>query len=140
MYALNLKTHDGNLGAPWNNDITTPHPSCGSAVTRGVPSATAAQAFAYSRAKYSIILGKASFRDLTEGWDFDMEMFHNVGHVFFGGTMNSITCSPSDPVFWMHHGNVDCLWEEFRQTVQTTSERTVEYPMTQLGNYITFHG
>ena len=67
-----------------------------------------------------------------------MEGFHNVGHLFFGGTMNNVACSPSDPVFWMHHANVDCLWEEFREAQQDSSNRTREYPLTNLGDNIAY--
>ena len=34
---------------------------------------------------------------------------HNGVHVALGGTMGTFT-SPLDPVFWMHHCNVDRLW------------------------------
>lgn len=34
-------------------------------------------------------------------------------HVAVGGTMNSAS-SPADPVFWLHHANIDRLWERWR--------------------------
>ena len=34
---------------------------------------------------------------------------HVPGHTWTGGTMNS-TRSPADPLFYLHHGNVDRLW------------------------------
>jgi tyrosinase len=34
---------------------------------------------------------------------------HNAGHRFVGGHMAG-AFSPNDPVFWMHHANVDRLW------------------------------
>ena len=36
------------------------------------------------------------------------------------GQMGDLLCSPSDPVFYMHHAFIDCIWELFRQTSQTT--------------------
>lgn len=30
------------------------------------------------------------------------------------GTMDSIPCSPYDPVFWLHHANVDRLWAQWQ--------------------------
>ncbi|NEP17639.1 MAG: tyrosinase family protein [Leptolyngbya sp. SIO4C1] len=31
------------------------------------------------------------------------------------GTMDSIPCSPYDPIFWLHHANVDRLWAEWQE-------------------------
>ncbi len=39
-----------------------------------------------------------------------LEGVHNSGHVWVGGTMQSITTAPADPVFWMHHAEIDRLW------------------------------
>ncbi|MFD0345758.1 tyrosinase family protein [Kitasatospora aburaviensis] len=35
---------------------------------------------------------------------------HNTGHNFVGGHMSSQAFSPNDPVFWLHHANVDRIW------------------------------
>ena len=35
---------------------------------------------------------------------------HNSGHRAVGGTMSSAS-SPADPIFWMHHANIDRLWD-----------------------------
>lgn len=35
---------------------------------------------------------------------------HNHGHVYVGGIMNDTSYSPADPVFWLHHAQVDRLW------------------------------
>lgn len=37
---------------------------------------------------------------------------HNQAHVWFGGTahMRDSNVSPNDPMFWLHHCNVDRLW------------------------------
>jgi tyrosinase len=34
---------------------------------------------------------------------------HNSGHNFIGGHMGG-ALSPNDPIFWLHHANVDRLW------------------------------
>jgi len=39
-----------------------------------------------------------------------LEGVHNSGHVWVGGTMQSIMTAPADPVFWMHHAEIDRLW------------------------------
>ncbi len=38
---------------------------------------------------------------------------HNGVHAVCGGTMGTMR-SPEDPVFWLHHGNVDRLWAEWQ--------------------------
>jgi tyrosinase len=35
---------------------------------------------------------------------------HNKGHVALGYPMESVPVAPSDPIFWMHHGEVDRVW------------------------------
>lgn len=57
----------------------------------------------------------ASFRNILEGWasrsgDVDV---HNRVHVWVGGSMLPGT-SPDDPVFFMHHCNIDRLWAQWQ--------------------------
>jgi tyrosinase len=40
---------------------------------------------------------------------------HNHGHSWIGGIMNNTMTSPTDPMFWLHHSEVDRLWEIWRQ-------------------------
>jgi tyrosinase len=35
---------------------------------------------------------------------------HNSVHMWVGGTMSNIMISPTDPLFWMNHAQVDRLW------------------------------
>jgi tyrosinase len=39
-----------------------------------------------------------------------LEGFHNEVHGWVGGAMGSLLTSPADPLFWMHHAQVDRLW------------------------------
>ena len=39
-----------------------------------------------------------------------LEGMHNSGHVWVGGSMSSILTAPADPVFWMHHAEIDRIW------------------------------
>lgn len=57
-----------------------------------------------------------SFRNALEGWADRSRGSHNTVHVWVGGefgddggTMGRGT-SPNDPVFWLHHANIDRLW------------------------------
>jgi tyrosinase len=44
---------------------------------------------------------------------------HNHGHAWIGGIMNNTSTSPTDPMFWLHHAEVDRLWQIWRQTTPT---------------------
>ncbi|HKG72125.1 MAG TPA: tyrosinase family protein [Nitrososphaeraceae archaeon] len=35
---------------------------------------------------------------------------HDQVHVWVGGTMGRIPTAPADPMFWMHHANIDRIW------------------------------
>jgi tyrosinase len=39
-----------------------------------------------------------------------LESVHGGVHVWVGGSMGSIPTAPADPIFWMHHANIDRLW------------------------------
>jgi tyrosinase len=39
---------------------------------------------------------------------------HNPAHQWVGGTMVD-NCSPNDPVFWLHHCNIDRLWSQWQK-------------------------
>lgn len=49
-----------------------------------------------------------SFRNRLEG------VVHNPGHMWVGGSMMAMS-SPNDPVFWLHHCNIDRLWAEWQR-------------------------
>jgi tyrosinase len=53
----------------------------------------------------------------TFRWDLEV-LVHNGVHVWVGGTMGSIPTAPADPLFWMHHANVDRLWWLWQQSSQ----------------------
>lgn len=39
---------------------------------------------------------------------------HNLIHGFVGGDMGRLDRSPNDPIFWMHHANIDRIWTLWR--------------------------
>lgn len=43
-----------------------------------------------------------------------LEGIHNSGHVWVGGSMMSVPTAPTDPVFWMHHAEIDRIWAEWQ--------------------------
>lgn len=54
---------------------------------------------------------------------------HNSGHRWIGGHMGR-SASPNDPIFWLHHANVDriwALWQEFHAQFPHTPDRVDDY-------------
>jgi tyrosinase len=43
-----------------------------------------------------------------------VEGIHNSGHVWVGGSMWGFATAPADPVFWMHHAEIDRIWAEWQ--------------------------
>jgi tyrosinase len=52
------------------------------------------------------------FRDRLEGWH-GAGSIHNRVHLWVGGSMLPST-SPNDPVFFLHHCNIDRLWADWQ--------------------------
>jgi len=44
------------------------------------------------------------------GFSEALEWLHNNVHIWIGGTMAAVPIAPSDPVFWMHHAEIDRIW------------------------------
>jgi tyrosinase len=59
---------------------------------------------------------RPSHRSRLEGWEGVLDQtsqLHNIVHGWVGGfrgIMSSVELSPNDPVFFLHHANVDRLW------------------------------
>ncbi|HEX5741848.1 MAG TPA: tyrosinase family protein [Pilimelia sp.] len=53
----------------------------------------------------------SGMRNRMEGWL--TPNIHNAVHVWVGGHMAQ-TDSPNDPVFWLHHANIDRLWSQWQ--------------------------
>lgn len=45
-----------------------------------------------------------------------LEGIHDSGHVWVGGSMRFTSTAPADPVFWMHHAEIDRRWHLWQQT------------------------
>lgn len=63
-----------------------------------------------------------SFRSQLEGFAGappNQAGMHNRVHVWVGGQMNDVPRSPNDPVFFLHHCNVDRLWAIWQQCSAT---------------------
>jgi len=69
-------------------------------------------------------LGRTSFTG-TNGFRNSLEGAHNSIHVAVAGHMLAMT-SPNDPIFFLHHANVDRLWAQW----QLTHPGDSNYPTT----------
>lgn len=56
-------------------------------------------------------LAQGTFTDFTS----ILQGIHNSVHVWVGGTMGAVPTAPADPLFWMHHCNIDRLWWTWQQ-------------------------
>jgi hypothetical protein len=45
-----------------------------------------------------------------------LEGLHADVHAWVGGTMRDLLTSPADPLFWMHHANVDRIYTLWQKT------------------------
>ncbi len=52
------------------------------------------------------VMSETTYTDFTTALEFQ----HNGVHGWVGGTMSSIPTAPADPLFWMHHAQVDRVW------------------------------
>jgi len=60
----------------------------------------------------SIVSGTAAAMAKTTYDTFSARIngIHGGVHIWVGGTMSDASVSPADPVFWLHHSNLDRLW------------------------------
>jgi tyrosinase len=62
-------------------------------------------------------IGGAPFGELENGP-------HNSIHGFVGGLMNNGNTAAFDPIFWLHHANIDRCWEIWRQNTGNGQDPT----------------
>ena len=51
-------------------------------------------------------MGKTSYAEFSS----PINAIHGSVHIWTGGTMSDASVSPADPIFWLHHANLDRLW------------------------------
>lgn len=65
---------------------------------------------------------RATFRLLLE------TVLHNRVHMYVGGHMGDTLISPNDPVFWLHHANVDRLWARWQEVCPSAEYEPLNVP------------
>jgi hypothetical protein len=56
---------------------------------------------------------------------------HDLVHGFIGGNMIRVEYAARDPIFWLHHSNMDRLWEEWRALGQGRANPTNDVWLSQ---------
>lgn len=82
---------------------------------------------AFTRRNIDSILRRTDFGLF---WRFLEGSPHNNGHVIVGGNIGGHMgnfLSPLDPIFWLHHCNVDRLWAEWQAAGNTMPELNVVF-------------
>ncbi len=80
--------------------------------------------------EFQILQSQVNFaqqRDTYSSYSSALEQPHGGLHVWVGGDMGSVPIAAYDPIFWLHHCNVDRYWYEWQQVHGNAS-----VPQTQL--------
>lgn len=67
-----------------------------------------------SKAQLNSVMNQTNFTPFTQPPN-GLEGLHNTVHMWVGGTMGNIPTAPADPIFWMHHANVDRIWDSWQK-------------------------
>ena len=67
------------------------------------------------------------FQDMCGPWNYTFESMHGGPHMFIGGLMSYIACSPNDPIFFMHHCFIDNFLQRFKN-YSLANNFSLEYP------------
>uniref|UniRef100_A0A914I0C7 Tyrosinase copper-binding domain-containing protein n=1 Tax=Globodera rostochiensis TaxID=31243 RepID=A0A914I0C7_GLORO len=68
-----------------------------------------------------------------------LEYTHDYVHYLISGDMQERFSSSNDPIFFMHHGFIDSIWEQWRQTKQSRLQRETDYPRNDASCAPQFH-
>lgn len=109
-----LQRADPSVSIPYWNTLTQPR----------VPARLGGRAFLSrwalsrewraSRLPTTGLLNAALAQTTFESFQLGLEDFHNYAHRAVGGTMATAN-SPADPLFWLHHANLDRIWAEWQR-------------------------
>jgi len=69
----------------------------------------------------SSALGQTSYDSFSS----PINGIHGGVHIWVGGTMSDASVSPADPVFWLHHANLDRLWWDWHNSAAGNHQNPV---------------
>ena len=93
----------------------------------------------YDECGYDKLRTTTGFRNTLEGFfDFktpdsnaecDFAGLHNLVHRYIGGTMGKVPTASNDPIFWLHHSNIDRIYEQWlnRTNVAPFKPESLDY-------------
>lgn len=70
-----------------------------------------------TKAYINSVSSETTFTDFAT----QLELAHNDVHGWVGGIMNTMF-SPADPVFWLHHANIDRIWNQWQKKSSNTGK------------------
>lgn len=82
------------------------------------------QSYALSRANYGDAVKKLLQGSTWQwaGFTWQLEMLpHNIIHSLIGGLMGDPATAAQDPIFWLHHCNIDRLWNSWLSNGEHTN-------------------
>ncbi|KAG9083366.1 hypothetical protein FRC06_004564 [Ceratobasidium sp. 370] len=75
----------------------------------------ATDAFTPSAVKAVVDGSKGNFTDFAYKMDgVRAQGMHNAAHLMMGGDMSNPLVSPNDPLFYLHHAHLDCIWARWQ--------------------------
>ncbi len=87
-----------------------------------------------------IEIGKAADFDTIGG---DVESsglvespYHNMVHVGVGGDMGRVPMAAKDPIFWLHHCNIDRLWSLWMDQIIDSGNSRLIFPSTDVAAWL----
>jgi len=73
--------------------------------------------------------------DISPNMDLVLEFYHNRIHSWVGGYVSTLETAAFDPVFWMIHCYIDCIWEQFRINQKKNYVDPETYPIGSNNDY-----
>jgi hypothetical protein len=62
--------------------------------------------------------------------------YHNMVHAIIGGTLGLVSSAANDPIFWLHHCNVDRLWSIWMDRLILANNTRQMFPSTNVGAWL----
>lgn len=91
---------------------------------------------------------QAAFLEIGKGADYDSiggdadssgtieSPYHNMVHVGVGGDMGRVPLAAKDPVFWLHHCNVDRLWSLWMDQIINAGNPRLLFPSADVKTWL----
>ena len=90
------------------------------------------QNWLYEQNDIDNVLAHSTFQALSNDPMFELD--HSGVHQYFIGHMNDLNCATADPLFYLHHSFVDCIFQEFLNAAVPTVTPS-SYPAAARGGF-----